>query len=97
MTRLTIRIGGTGGPSEWGEQDTWGSLFDEADVEMWGHFSSSKTWLIHDLTSHFGRNHELAEKYPDGWECYLDGERVASWEPDRVSVIAEGPQPEATR
>lgn len=87
--QLSIRIEGTGGPSQWGDQDTMGSLLDEDGKPMWGHFSSSPTWLIRDLTEHFGRKHELAELYPEGWECTLNGERIASWEP----VSARGSEP----
>ncbi len=94
-TALTIRIDKTGGPSEWGDQDTIGTLLDENDV-LFSHFSSSVAWLIRDLTSNFGRNVELAAKYPDGWCATLDGEVVASWTPKVVGGGASNPSDEET-
>lgn len=76
--QLSIRIEGVGGPSEWGDQDTMGTLYDENNIAIYSHYSSSVTWLIRDLTS---RSAELATKYPQGWEAFLEGECVASWHP----------------
>lgn len=69
------------GPS--GGGDLPGVLVDgETGAVIWSHVSSSRWWSEQDLTVSFGRNYELARRYPDGYDVtFLDG---WSQVPDKV-------------
>lgn len=49
--------------------DVCGSLVCENGDFIYNHFSSSLEWLIMDLTMNFGRQEDLAERFPDGYEA----------------------------
>jgi hypothetical protein len=74
---LTIHIDGVFGPSEWGDADVAGRVLSPEGEYLWGHYSSSREYLIGDLTSNFGRALELADRYPNGYVVMLDGDEVA--------------------
>lgn len=46
---------------------------------LWGHVSSSLSWLERDLLHNFGRAEQLAERFPDGFEV--------QWVPERPGDV----------
>lgn len=62
MTTLTIEYD----EKSWAP-DIAGRLVDDAGEVLYQHVSSHKGWLERDLTSNFGRDTELSERFPDGF------------------------------
>lgn len=60
--------------AEWPSGDVAGCLLHEAGDVTHSHMSSSRGWLVRDLTVNFGRHAELEARYPDGYEVVTVGD-----------------------
>lgn len=60
--------------------DVAGTLVTEEGEPLYGHMSSSKGWLMLDLTENFGRKFELIERFGEDFDVvYHESGQVPDW------------------
>lgn len=75
--------------------DIAGSLCESEGKILYSHVSSSKDWLLQDLTVNFKRNEKLLEWYPEGFEIvWKNLDEEASMPKIELECVWNEPDPE---